>query len=449
MKINRNLKDGKMKLKIENFAKIEKADIQLDGITVIAGLNDTGKSTIGKVLYSMFNSLNSIDKNVANKREKDIHDICEEIMEGILEWDRYFVSDDGDIVTLGEILAEKIIDCNGEFTKAKYREYLHDVIDAIEDKNQEVSEEEIEDCVESSYARISAIKNASNRDLYKEVLERYFGIIFSQQMNNCDLQESDALLTLTLKTKEIRVLFRNNKCVEMENPVKIMHDAFFIDDPFVLDSINLRGYGRNTYAIRDNLIRKIRYSEKNIMDGIFDAVTSKESLKEINDVFDKVVNGKIFNTREGMKYSLNGHKEPISISNMSAGLKGFILIRTLLEKGILKERDVLILDEPEVHMHTQWQLYYAQIIVLLQKYFDLTILVTTHSSHFLQAIEYYSKYFKLKEKCNYYLARKSNSGVTFENVTDDTSKIYSEMVEPSILLDKLAEELEYEDEKLF
>lgn len=171
MKINRNLKDGKMKLKIENFAKIEEADIQLDGITVIAGLNDTGKSTIGKVLYSMFNSLNSIDKNVANKREKDIHDICEEIMEGILEWDRYFVSDDGDIVTLGEILAEKIIDCNGEFTKAKYREYLHDVIDAIEDKNQEVSEEEIEDCVESSYARISAIKNASNRDLYKEVLD--------------------------------------------------------------------------------------------------------------------------------------------------------------------------------------------------------------------------------------------------------------------------------------
>ncbi len=107
----------------------------------------------------------------------------------------------------------------------------------------------------------------------------------------------------------------------------------------------------------------------------------------------------------------------------------------------------MILDEPEVHMHTQWQLYYAQIIVLLQKYFDLTILVTTHSSHFLQAIEYYSKYFKLKEKCNYYLARKSNSGVTFENVTDGTSKIYSEMVEPSILLDKLAEELEYEDEK--
>ena len=38
-------------------------------------------------------------------------------------------------------------------------------------------------------------------------------------------------------------------------------------------------------------------------------------------------------------------------------------------------------------------------------------------------------------------------GVTFEDVTEDTSKIYLEMVEPSILLDKLEEELEYKDEE--
>ena len=61
-----------MKLKIENFAKIKEADIKLDGITVIAGLNDTGKSTVGKVLYSIFNSLNTIDKSVENERKNDI-----------------------------------------------------------------------------------------------------------------------------------------------------------------------------------------------------------------------------------------------------------------------------------------------------------------------------------------------------------------------------------------
>lgn len=39
-----------MKLRIENFAKIKEAEIQLDGITVIAGLNDTRKSTVNLFL---------------------------------------------------------------------------------------------------------------------------------------------------------------------------------------------------------------------------------------------------------------------------------------------------------------------------------------------------------------------------------------------------------------
>lgn len=37
-----------MKITIENIMKIEHSDILLDGITVIAGENNTGKSTVGK-----------------------------------------------------------------------------------------------------------------------------------------------------------------------------------------------------------------------------------------------------------------------------------------------------------------------------------------------------------------------------------------------------------------
>ena len=45
-----------MKLRIKNFAKISEADIDIDGITIIAGNNNTGKSTIGKILDSVFNA---------------------------------------------------------------------------------------------------------------------------------------------------------------------------------------------------------------------------------------------------------------------------------------------------------------------------------------------------------------------------------------------------------
>ena len=43
-----------MKLKLENVGKIRSANIDLNGITVIAGENNTGKSTIGKMLFVYF-----------------------------------------------------------------------------------------------------------------------------------------------------------------------------------------------------------------------------------------------------------------------------------------------------------------------------------------------------------------------------------------------------------
>ena len=51
-----------MKLNIKNFAKIKNADILIDGITVIAGENNTGKSTVGKILFSLYNSISGIEK---------------------------------------------------------------------------------------------------------------------------------------------------------------------------------------------------------------------------------------------------------------------------------------------------------------------------------------------------------------------------------------------------
>lgn len=41
-----------MRLQIKDFQIIKSADIQFDGLTVIAGENDTGKTTVGKVLFS-------------------------------------------------------------------------------------------------------------------------------------------------------------------------------------------------------------------------------------------------------------------------------------------------------------------------------------------------------------------------------------------------------------
>lgn len=58
-----------MKLRIQNFAKIKEADIILDGITVIAGNNNTGKSTVGKILDSMYNATNNLEDKMKNAKK--------------------------------------------------------------------------------------------------------------------------------------------------------------------------------------------------------------------------------------------------------------------------------------------------------------------------------------------------------------------------------------------
>lgn len=59
-----------MKLSLNNIGMIKKADIKLNGITVIAGKNGTGKSTIGKTLFTIFNSFSHYEDEIKNARIK-------------------------------------------------------------------------------------------------------------------------------------------------------------------------------------------------------------------------------------------------------------------------------------------------------------------------------------------------------------------------------------------
>ena len=61
-----------MILLLENIGKIKKAEIDIKGITIIAGENNTGKSTVGKVLYSIFNSFYDIKGQIYQQKRATI-----------------------------------------------------------------------------------------------------------------------------------------------------------------------------------------------------------------------------------------------------------------------------------------------------------------------------------------------------------------------------------------
>ena len=111
-------------------------------------------------------------------------------------------------------------------------------------------------------------------------------------------------------------------------------------------------------------------------------------------------------------------------------MKTFYLLKTLLTNGCIVSNAPIILDEPEVHLHPEWQLILAEIIVLLQKELSLHFLINTHSPYFLRAIEVYSNKHKIYDKVKFYEAKKVNTHNTIIEPVVDIKQIYKSLTQP-------------------
>ena len=326
--------------------------------------------------------------------------------------------------------------------------YMKLFASACDDYNISLDKKDLYEFVDETYEKVMARIKKDNVTIAKEIVERLFLQVFSSQIQCVSNMDENAKVSLLIKENRIGLEFKNNKCNHLDIDYNILHEAFFIDDPFILDDISNDGYYRTaSKGIRGQLKNRILNANDDIMDGIFESVDAKEKLSSIFDVLNKVTEGDFIFQIGQWDLKTRQINEPFNLENLSAGVKSFVLIRLLLEKAILKEKDVLILDEPEIHLLPEWQLLYAEIVVLLQKEFDLSIVVTTHSMNFLEAIDYYSKKYKMSDKCHYYLAMMDNNLATFKDVTDNVDEIYSQMVTPSMLLDKLKYEMENDGEE--
>ena len=136
------------------------------------------------------------------------------------------------------------------------------------------------------------------------------------------------------------------------------------------------------------------------------------------------------NGNNNFGYKKDNSDEVLDIKNTSTGLKTFIILKTLLQNGNLEENGTIILDEPEIHLHPEWQLALAELIILIQKEFGMHILLNTHSPYFLRAVEVYSAKYDIADKCKYYLSENEEDKFIIKDVTTYTDKIYKKLAQP-------------------
>ena len=127
----------------------------------------------------------------------------------------------------------------------------------------------------------------------------------------------------------------------------------------------------------------------------------------------------------------------------SAGIKQIAIIDILVKNDSLKRDSFLIIDEPESNLHPDWQIRFAEILVMLVKKMNITIYLNSHSPMFIEAISLYAQYFGLLKKTSFYLTRKaSGDNYDFKKISaKNMGEVYENLTRPYDELDRLKAEI--------
>lgn len=422
-----------MKIYLENIGKLSQTEISIDGITVIAGKNGTGKSTISKALYSIFSSFYNYNQKVTDLRNQMVLSTLRVYPNSIVFREFNKVQTESFLLNLyenredfkkdKEVLKNTILEFISSVDKSNSNRILTKI-----NSNDKIDDEVLDSIVEILFME--------EEKLLKYIVKQTFTNEFNKQIQNLDKPSEESLLSLNIKNNTITIKIDQNNDYTISDPLLLTKKIVYIDDPYIIDQVSEYIPFNNGLTLLDNhrddllrLLIKERSPESLLVD---------DSLNKIDHYLNTTT--KINIVKESNEYYYNSVNSDtnIDIKNASTGLKTFIIIKMLLENGSLQKNGTIILDEPETHLHPDWQIIFAELIVLLNKYLDIHILINSHSPYFVRAIEVYSAKHKVADKCNYYLTYDDiDTGTSkVDDVTNSLNEIYSKLAEAFDILEE-------------
>lgn len=463
-----------MQIKLENIGIVKNSSIALNGLTVITGKNNSGKSTVGKTLYALLDSVS----NISEKFEKDkcnyIKKTLDEIGEDLHFWrlikvynkafNKKLLDENSfvqvwisgkyhELVNSGELelfIREAIhqlkqFDIKKDLVTKEVREFIaHFYQEANEKIQTELIAQEFHDAIFRMEELLETIKRDPQQIAYrKESINQTLQKEFAGQIQPIKGQSGPSSIMLSENDKIYFHITVENNCIEnnTENQFKPVQykKVYLIDDPFILDNLERdRRLNQLFFNSEESLLNsghilshndKLRLTlTESKQQSIFEQTVLNDKLKNIREKIDQILPGTFELSSEGRYYVQNGVK--LQISNLATGSKMFSIIKILLDKGELSDSTMLILDEPEAHLHPMWQNAFAEIIVLLVKELKLNVLLTTHSPNFVLALDAYMRKYRLEEKSNFYQTQILEDGfVQYNCMDDDIGKIYEDFLQ--------------------
>jgi len=155
--------------------------------------------------------------------------------------------------------------------------------------------------------------------------------------------------------------------------------------------------------------------------------TKKDGI-DISDNIKSIIHGEFLTKNDG-SFNFKKENQEINLVNTATGIKYFGILQTLSKNNYLYKNQILILDEPEVHLHPKWQLKLAQLIVQLVKD-GVRIIVNSHSPYMIEALQRYSEQENIESNSNFYLAQDGVISKIDNSNAKTLSEIFEKLSEP-------------------
>lgn len=430
-----------MKIRIHNFGRLTVADIKLDGITIIAGPNASGKSTISRVLKTWNSYLHRIDDRIAEERIKSITEgVGKILLDANLPVLFRSLND-----SLGKL--HKLLRDDFWHNREEVKKWVFSFLKPNDLRMRVDCGRDISDVVDGLYMSILEVVE-KNSEIPDELYEKFiadlsFNRAFDGQVGTFfDIQAESSVSIEIDGGMKCEVKFKGGKCVSLKKKhSNHLFPMFYIEPKHLIDSCAELSYPRSIsnrglesrFSYGDDLewIR-ILYSNPNMAHWSMQRMQQQEVLNKDLDEIVATIHGEIEKEERVIRFRDDDSGGMISISNIASGVKSMAVLIRGLRNGVIEPGSLLIIDEPETNLHPEWQVKFAKFLVLLNAKFDIRLLINTHSPYFLKAIQVYSDLLEIEEKCDYYMMALDGEDGRFrtKDVSNDIEEVFAEMSRP-------------------
>lgn len=427
-----------LRIELRNYMAVRKADIELADLTVLAGVNASGKSTIARIFHTVVETNRnyevkadgaSLIKGGAVKKLLSFYNALQKIhidTGEIIKW----ISD----VHFGK---ENAFDEGFEKIQGVLLAKSKDLLEIDEVKHDRRWLDAFGREVGESFALPSQIAEWT----LKVMNEIKGDQVACRSGKDSDLVYGTSFLSADLDVftgDKVRITISDGESLIFDNAKSdVNRNSIYSPDCSIYLKADRLSYpitesasrvtvGSDTYKLRSPGVQPQSISTR--LEGLMHGRFSKPA-----DA-DTVASDWNFSGGVGeSEYS-------IPIRKSADGMRALAPLVILDKYGLLNPNTLLVVDEPESHLHPQWIVEVADMLVWLVKERKMRILVATHSPYLVRALKTASLSELESGQLRYYLARavKDDSGdekYEYDPIGDDISPIFRVF---NVALDKIS-----------